>query len=144
MQDTTNVSVRRGTATPFELVGAPWIKGAELAAYLNGRRIAGVRFVPVRFTPQTSVFKSVECSGVNIIIINRSQFRPVLAGLELAVALRRLYPKDWKVDDYLRLLANADALERVKRGDAADEIMRSWNTGLEAFLRARSRFLIYD
>ena len=142
--ETTNVSVGRGTDTPFELVGAPWIKGPELAAYLNSRRIAGVRFVPVRFTPQTSVFKAVECNGINIIITNRGQFRPVLAGLEIAVALRRLYPKDWKVDDYLRLLANADALERVKRGDAAEDIVRSWSAGLEKFLQARSRFLIYE
>jgi uncharacterized protein YbbC (DUF1343 family)/CubicO group peptidase (beta-lactamase class C family) len=142
--ETTNVSVGRGTDTPFELVGALWINGPELAAYLNNRRIAGVRFVPVRFTPQTSVFKAVECSGINIIITNRGQFRPVLAGIEIAVALRRLYPKEWKVDDYLRLLSNADALERVKRGEAADEIARSWSAGLEQFLRTRSRFLIYE
>ena len=50
--ETTNVSVGRGTDTPFEVVGAPWIDGQQLAAYLNSRRIAGVRFVPVRFTPQ--------------------------------------------------------------------------------------------
>jgi uncharacterized protein YbbC (DUF1343 family)/CubicO group peptidase (beta-lactamase class C family) len=142
--ETTNVSVGRGTDTPFELVGAPWISGPELAAYLNSRRIAGARFVPVKFTPQTSVFKGVECGGINIIITNRGQFRPLLAGLEIAVALRRLYPKEWKVDDYLRLLANADALERVKRGDAADEIARSWSAGLEQFLRVRSRFLLYE
>lgn len=142
--ETTNVSVGRGTDTPFELVGAPWINGPELAAYLNSRRISGVRFVPVKFTPQTSVFKAVECRGINIIVTNRAQFRPVLAGLEIAVALRRLYPKEWKVDDYLRLLANADALERVKRGDAADDIARSWSAGLEQFLRARSRFFLYE
>ncbi|MCU1267925.1 MAG: pbpE 6 [Acidobacteria bacterium] len=142
--ETTNVSVGRGTDTPFEVVGAPWIKGPELAAYLNDRQIAGVRFVPVRFTPQSSVFKAVECSGINIIITNRSQFRPVLAGLEIAVALRRLYPQDWKVDDYLRLLANADALAKVKRGETAEEIARAWRPGLEQFLRARRRFLIYE
>ena len=142
--ETTNVSVGRGTDTPFEIVGAPWIKGPELAAYLNSRRPTGVRFVPVKFTPQTSVFKGMECSGINIIITNRSQFHSVLAGLEIAVALRRLYPQDWKVDDYLRLLANADALARVKRGAAAEEIARGWNSGLEEFMRTRRRFLIYD
>jgi uncharacterized protein YbbC (DUF1343 family)/CubicO group peptidase (beta-lactamase class C family) len=142
--ETTNVSVGRGTDTPFELVGAPWINGAELAAYLNSRRIAGVRFVPVRFTPQSSVFKAKECGGINIIVTNRSQFQPVLAGLEIAVALRRLYPQDWKVDDYLKLLANAEALERVKRGEAAEDIVRSWRPGLEKFLQARSRVLLYE
>jgi uncharacterized protein YbbC (DUF1343 family)/CubicO group peptidase (beta-lactamase class C family) len=142
--ETTNVSVGRGTDTPFELVGAPWINGLELAAYLNNRRIAGVRFVPAKFTPTTSVFKGVECRGINIIITNRSQFRAVITGLEVAVALRRLYPKDWKVDDYLRLLANADTLARVKRGDAAEDIARSWGAALEQFMQARRRYLLYD
>ena len=141
--ETTNVSVGRGTDTPFEVVGAPWIKGPELAAYLNSRNIAGVRFVPVRFTPSTSVFKATECDGINIIITDRNQFRPLPAGLEIAVALRRLYPQDWKVDAYLRLLVNADTLERVKRGDAPEEIVRSWSSGLAEFRRARERVLIY-
>jgi len=142
--ETTNVSVGRGTDTPFELVGAPWINGQELAEHLNNRRLPGVRFVPARFTPTTSVFKGVECRGINIIITNRSQFRPLFTGLEVAVALRRLYPKDWKVDDYLRLLANGDALARVKRGDAAEDIVQSWNGPLEQFMQARRRFLLYE
>jgi uncharacterized protein YbbC (DUF1343 family) len=142
--ETTNVSVGRGTDTPFELVGAPWINGPELASYLNGRRIPGIRFVPTRFTPTTSVFKGIECGGVNLIITNRVQFRPVSTGLELAVALRRLYPNDWKVDDYLRLLANADVLDRVKRGDAAEDIVRSWGPALDRFEQERRRFLLYQ
>ena len=142
--ETTNVSVGRGTDTPFELVGAPWIDGQVLAAYLNGRRIPGVRFVPARFTPQTSVFNGVECSGINLIITDRSQFRPVSTGLELAVALRRLYPNDWKVDDYLRLLVNAAVLERVKRGEAPEDIVRSWSPELERFRQERRRFLLYE
>ena len=142
--ETTNVSVGRGTDTPFELVGAPWIDGQQLASYLNAQRIAGVRFVPVRFTPTTSVFKGEECSGINIIITDRDRFRPVTSGLEIAVALRKLYPSQWKIDSYLRLLANADALERLKRGDSAGEIQRSWAAQLEDFKRQRARVLIYD
>jgi uncharacterized protein YbbC (DUF1343 family)/CubicO group peptidase (beta-lactamase class C family) len=141
--ETTNVSVGRGTDTPFELVGAPWLDGQKLAAYLNARGLAGVRFVPVRFTPRASVFKEQECGGVNIIVTDRALFRPVRAGIEMAVALRRLYPKDWKVDEYVRLLANADALERVKRGDDAESIVASWQPKLEEFKRARSRVLLY-
>ncbi|MDQ2920102.1 MAG: DUF1343 domain-containing protein, partial [Acidobacteriota bacterium] len=124
--ETTNVSVGRGTDTPFEVVGAPWIDGQQLAAYLNSRRIAGVRFVPVRFTPRSSVFKDEECGGINIIITERARFRPVTNGLEIAVALRKLYPAQWKVDDYIRLLVNADTLEKLKRGDSPEEIARSW------------------
>ena len=142
--ETTNVSVGRGTDTPFELVGAPWIDGQQLASHLNSQRIPGVRFVPVRFTPDTSVFKGEECSGINIIITDRDRFRPVTSGLEVAVALHKLYPSQWKIDSYLRLLANADALERLKRGDSAGDILRSWAAELEDFKKRRARVLIYD
>jgi len=141
--ETTNLSVGRGTDTPFELVGAPWIDGPGLAAYLNNRRIPGARFVPVRFTPQSSVFKSIECHGINIIVTDRARFRPVFAGLEIAVALRRLSAKDWKVNDYLRLLANSDTLALIKRGDDPENIVRSWMANLEEFRKARTRALLY-
>ncbi len=141
--ETTNVSVGRGTDTPFELVGAPWLDGPKLAAYLNARRIAGVRFVPVRFKPNASVFKDEECGGINIVITDRAQYQPVRTGIEIAVALRRLYPAEWQVDKYVRLLANADALARVQRGDAPEEIVRSWQTALDEFRRVRARVLLY-
>jgi uncharacterized protein YbbC (DUF1343 family)/CubicO group peptidase (beta-lactamase class C family) len=142
--ETTNVSVGRGTDTPFEIIGAPWMDGQKLAAYLNERRLAGVRFVPVRFTPRASVFQGEECGGVNLVITDRAQFRPVQAGLEIAVALRRLYAAEWQVEKYARLLVNADTLERLKRGETAAEITRSWQTRLEEFRRARARALIYQ
>lgn len=142
--ETTNVSVGRGANTPFEVMGAPWINGQDLAAYLNRRRIGGVRFVPLRFTPNASVFKDETCSGINFVITDRQQFRPVRMGIELAAALRRLYPNDWKVDAYLRLLVNADTLERLKRGDAPEDIERSWATKLEDFRAARAKVLLYE
>jgi uncharacterized protein YbbC (DUF1343 family)/CubicO group peptidase (beta-lactamase class C family) len=141
--ETTNVSVGRGTDTPFEQVGAPWIDGRKLATYLNGRGLPGVRFVPVRFKPNASVFKGEECGGVNLIVTDRAHFRPVRTGLEMAVALRRLYPNDWKVDAYARLLVNADTLERVKRADEPEEIERAWQPRLAEFRRARTRALLY-
>jgi uncharacterized protein YbbC (DUF1343 family)/CubicO group peptidase (beta-lactamase class C family) len=141
--ETTNVSVGRGTDTPFELVGAPWIDGQRLASYLNERRIAGVRFVPVRFTPRASVFQGAECGGVNLVITDRAQLRPVYAGLEIAAALRRLHPEDWQIEKYGRLLANADTLERLKRGESPEQIALSWQPRLEEFRRARARALIY-
>jgi uncharacterized protein YbbC (DUF1343 family) len=142
--ETTNVSVGRGTDTPFEVVGAPWINSQELAAYLNHREIPGVRFVPLRFTPKSSVFKDVECGGINIIITNRALFRPVLTGIELALALHRLYSAEWKIDNYGRLLVNADTFERLKRGESAQEIVRSWSNALENFRHARTGVLLYD
>jgi uncharacterized protein YbbC (DUF1343 family) len=142
--ETTNVSVGRGTDTPFEVVGAPWIKGLELTDYLDRRAIPGVRFVPVRFTPKSSMFKDEECGGVNIIVVDRGVFNPLRAGIEIAVALRHLYPEQWKIDNYLRLLVNTDTLERIKRGEAPEEILHSWNAGLEEFRRARAGILLYE
>ena len=92
----------------------------------------------------SSVFKGEECSGVNIVITDRDRFRPVLTGMEMAVALRQLYPSQWKVDSYLRLLVNADTLQRLKKGDSAGDIVRSWSDQLEQFRLARARALIYQ
>jgi uncharacterized protein YbbC (DUF1343 family)/CubicO group peptidase (beta-lactamase class C family) len=142
--ETTNVSVGRGTDTPFEVVGAPWIDEQQLAAYLNQQGIVGVRFIPVRFTPASSVFKGEECGGINVFITDRERFRPVFSGLEIAVALRKLYPSQWKVDSLLRLLANADTLERLKRGDSPADLGRSWWEPLDEFRKARARALLYE
>ncbi len=142
--ETTNVSVGRGTNTPFELVGAPWLDGQKLASYLNARQIAGVRFVPVRFTPTAATHKDQECGGVNIVVTDRTRLQAVALGIELAAALRQLYPSDWKVDGFGRLLANSDAFERLKRGDSADSIIRSWSNSLEQFRTARANALLYD
>ncbi len=142
--ETTNLSVGRGTDTPFEVVGAPWLDGQKLASYLNAKRIPGVRFIPLRFTPRSFVFKNEECGGINLLITNRSQFQSVLTGVEIAVALHSLFPTDWKIDSYSRLLVNADTLERLRRGDSTEEIVRSWDTSLENFRRVRARALLYQ
>ena len=142
--ETTNVSVGRGTDTPFEVIGAPWLEGQKLASYLNARRIPGVRFIPIRFKPNASLFKNEECGGLNVMITDRSRFQSVATGIEIAVALHSLYPADWKVDSYLRLLVNADALERLKRGASAEELTRSWMGSLDAFRRTRVKYLLYE
>jgi uncharacterized protein YbbC (DUF1343 family)/CubicO group peptidase (beta-lactamase class C family) len=142
--ETTNLSVGRGTDTPFEVVGAPWLDGQKLASYLNSRRIPGVRFIPLRFTPKSSVFKNEECGGINLLITNRSQFQSVLTGFEIAVALHNLFGADWKIDSYSRLLVNADTLERLRRGDSTAEIMKSWAGKMDSFRTARLKYLLYE
>ncbi len=142
--ETTNVSVGRGTDTPFEVVGAPWINGRELAKSLNERNLFGVRFVSVSFTPNTSVFKDEKVNGINIIVTNRSGFDSVRTGFEIAAAIRKLYPNDWQVDKYSRLLVNADYLEMVKRGDAAAAINKSWTKDVADFEKRRKPFLLYQ
>lgn len=142
--ETTNVSVGRGTDTPFEIIGAPWLDGQKLASFLNARRIPGVRFIPIRFKPTTSVYKNEDCGGVNVVITDRDRFKSVATGIEIAVALHTLYPADWKVDSYSRLLVNADALGRLKRGDTAEQLTQSWATALDAFRRTRAKYLLYE
>src|SRR6266496_2043675 len=105
--ETTNVSVGRGTDTAFEVIGAPWIDGQKLANVLNARRINGVRFIAIRFKPNASVFKDEDCSGVNVVITDRATFQPVSAGIEIAFALHQLFPLQWRIDNYSRLLVNA-------------------------------------
>ena len=141
--ETTNVSVGRGTDTPFEIVGAPWIDGRKLAAYLNSRSIRGVRFVPVRFRPRASVFKDEECGGINVVITNRDEFNSVRTGYEIAAALRKNYPADWQVDKYARLLVNSEVLEAVKRGDTPQMIENAAAAKNDEFARRRALYLLY-
>ena len=141
--ETTNVSVGRGTDTPFEVIGAPWIDGRNLAKYLNERNIKGVRFVPVRFKPNASVFKDEECGGLNLIITDRNAFNSVRTGIEIAVALRKLYPTEWQVDKYARLLVNTEILEMMKRGDSPENIEKAISSKTDDFAKRRAAYLIY-
>jgi uncharacterized protein YbbC (DUF1343 family) len=141
--ETTNLSVGRGTDTPFEVIGAPWIDGVRLAEALDRAGLPGVRFVPVRFTPKSSKFANEECGGVNIVITSRDAFRPVATGIEIAYQLNNLFPGTWKVDDYLRLLANRAVLAALKEGKSSAEITAVWQAGLAEFARIRKKYLIY-
>ncbi len=139
----TNVSVGRGTDTPFELVGAPWVKSRELAAYLNGRGIAGVRFVPVTFTPTAAVYSGQECQGVNIILTDRNGFDAPELGMELAAALHKLYAADFKMERMQELLVNQSAYDALAAGEDPRRIAGDWMDGLAAFQKVREKYLIY-
>jgi uncharacterized protein YbbC (DUF1343 family) len=141
--ETTNVSVGRGTDTPFEIVGAPWLDGRRLASALNGARLPGVRFVPVRFIPRASVHKDVECGGVNIVITDRTQFEPVTTGLEIAGQLLKLYPKDFAADPFNRLLVNQKVYDAFRKGAEARALRQVWEADLAAFRSIRSKYLLY-
>jgi len=141
--ETTNVSVGRGTDTPFEVLGAPWIDGQKLATYLNNRNLPGIRFVPIKFKPNASVFKDENLSGVNFVVTDRKAFKSVRTGIEIAVALRKLYPNDWQVDKYARLTVNQEVVDRVKRGDTPEQIEELVRPMISQFERRRSPFLLY-
>lgn len=137
------VSVGRGTDTPFELFGAPWIRAAELAAYLNRRYVPGVRFVPIRFTPREGLHRGALCQGVAVVITDRASVHATLLGLEAAAALQQLYPREFALDRIITLLGNAAALERLRRGDPPTRIVDEWADELAAFRRLREPYLLY-
>jgi len=142
--ETTNVSVGRGTDTPFEVVGAPWIDGVKLGRALNEKHLAGVRFVPVRFTPRASVHQGVECGGINIVVSDRNAFEPISTGLEIATQLIALFPKDLAVDRFNRLLVNQKVFEAFKKGGEGRALRQIWQDDLAGFRGVRSRYLIYE
>ncbi len=144
MIETTNLSVGRGTDTPFEVIGAPWIRPRQLAAALNERKIPGVTFVPIRFTPESSKYKNELCGGINFIITDRKQFEPLRLGFEVAVQLHKLYPKDWKGKDAMRLLGNQQTLNAILNGDSVELVRKAATVDVDDFLKRREGFLLYE
>lgn len=141
--ETTNLSVGRGTDTPFEVIGSPWINARQLARRLNASDLAGVRFVPIRFTPDASKFKGQQCDGVNIIVTERDAMDPLIVGLTIAVMLRRLYPDDWETDSLNRLLANKKTFAGILSGLTAGELIAGYQDELDAFKLRRAKYLLY-
>ena len=141
--ESTNISVGRGTDTPFEHVGAPWIDGVRLAETLNARQIPGVRFYPVRFTPVSSKFANEECGGVFMVITDRASLRPVRVGVELASALLKLFPGKLEIDAAARLFGSTAGLARLKAGEDPAAIAASWAAAEARWRLLRSKYLLY-
>ncbi|MGO9647943.1 MAG: exo-beta-N-acetylmuramidase NamZ domain-containing protein [Terriglobales bacterium] len=139
----TNVSVGRGTDTPFELVGAPWIKARELAQHLNAREISGVRFLPVSFTPSASNYSGQKCDGVNILLTERNSFDAPELGVELASALHKLYPEQFHMERMIELVVNPSVYDAIASGQDPRRIAADWQERLEKFQSMRQKYLIY-
>jgi uncharacterized protein YbbC (DUF1343 family) len=143
MVESTNVSVGRGTTTPFELLGAPWINAEELASYLNSRNVQGVQFMPVEFTPNSSCFKNQLCRGVRIVLLDRQILDSPALGVEIASALYRLYPSDFQLDKTLGLIGSVEVLQAIKDYQDPVSIVQNWQGQLEQFCKLRSKYLLY-
>ena len=139
----TNISVGRGTDTPFELLGAPWINGQELAQYLNQREISGVRFVPVSFTPSSSSYAGQKCEGVNLVLLDRNALDGPELGIELASALLKLYPQQFHIQRMPELLVNQVAYDAITRAEDPRRIAQDWQQALDKFQQVRQKYLIY-
>jgi len=137
------MSVGRGTDTPFEVVGAPYIDDVKLAEALNRAGLPGISFVPIRFTPTYSVHKEKECGGVYIMLNDRKTCNVVDAGLLIAKTVYRMYPKDFPVDKPKNLLLHSATLAAIKEDKSLEDIRATWRMDLVDFQQRRERYLLY-
>jgi uncharacterized protein YbbC (DUF1343 family)/CubicO group peptidase (beta-lactamase class C family) len=138
-----NVSVGRGTDTPFELLGAPWIDAQTLAVYLSKRAIQGVRFMPEDFTPKSDIYKNDLCHGVRILLDDRMALDCPALGIEIISALYKLYPADFQVDKTLGLIGSRRVLQAMKAGEDPRSIALLWQEPLARFKKLRANYLLY-
>jgi uncharacterized protein YbbC (DUF1343 family) len=141
--EASNVSVGRGTDTPFELFGAPWIRAEELAAYLSGRQIPGVEFEPATFTPVGHLFEGETCQGVRIVLQDRESLDSVGLGVEILCALQSLYPGMFQLDPALLMVGSRTVIRAIADGLAPESIVASWQPQLDEFRRRSAPYLLY-
>jgi len=141
--ETTNISVGRGTDAPFEQIGAPWIDGPALSDALNARRIPGIRFYPIRFTPASSKYSGEECQGVFLIVTDRAALRPVRLGIEVAAMLHKMYGSRYELEAAERLFGSKDGLARVRAGEDPAAIAASWAAAESRWRLMRAPYLLY-
>jgi uncharacterized protein YbbC (DUF1343 family)/CubicO group peptidase (beta-lactamase class C family) len=138
-----HLSVGRGTGTPFEVIGAPYIDDLRLAEAMNAERLPGVRFVPVRFTPTENIFKNEPCGGVNIILTDRDRCRVVEIGILAAEILKRWYPESFQLRKMETLLVDEPTLQAIQEDKSLSEIRGLWAEKTEEFKARREKYLLY-
>ena len=141
--ESTNVSVGRGTASPFEVLGAPWIDRAALTKELRAAGLAGVSFEPVSFTPSANPYRSTNCHGVRLRVTDRASFRPVRTGIAIAAALRKLCRVAWNGGRLRGMLGDPVVAAAVLARRPLSEIEALWEPGLAAFRAKREKYLLY-
>jgi len=143
LEASKNYSVGRGTDSPFEQVGADWIRGRELAAFLNGRYIPGVRVYPTRFRPTSSNFAGQLIQGVRFVVTDRNAFDSTRFGLELGFALEKLYPGKipWEVNRFL--IGDRNIVTSGKNAADPRKTLQEMQQPLATFLKRRENYLLY-
>jgi uncharacterized protein YbbC (DUF1343 family) len=139
----TNLSVGRGTDTPFEIMGAPWLNSQALAERMNRYGLTGVAFVAVEFTPASSKYQGELCHGLQVLITDRERIEPVRLGIAIAAALHQLHPKDWETTNLNRLLGNMDMKDAILSNQSVLELDKIQQAGMSEFLKRREEFLIH-
>jgi uncharacterized protein YbbC (DUF1343 family) len=141
--EATELAHGRGTDTPFERVGAPWIEPRSFAKALNDMNLPGVRFVPIRFIPNARQHAAKECGGVQILITDRARLDPIAVGIGFAVVLQRDYPGRWGDAGFLRLVADRATHRAVLEGKSVEEVRAVWRDELATFKKLREKYLLY-
>ena len=150
----TQLSEGRGTTRPFELVGAPYVDPEEYAARLNERELPGVYFRSCIFRPTFQKHAGVSCGGVQVHVLDREKFEPVLTGITLVKVAYDLYPEKfrWKEPPYeyvydrnpFDVIAGTSKIrEAIEGGGSIEAIEESWKEELETFRRVRRNYLLY-
>ena len=141
----TNVSEGRGTTLPFQLTGAPWIDADALAQALNAKKLPGVRFRPAHFTPTFSKYQGKPCNGVQVHVIDRSTFNPVIVGLTVIRTIHDMYPKDFafKASHFDLLIGNDWVRQDIENGVPVVQMVGRWQPDLARFKRVREKYLLY-
>jgi uncharacterized protein YbbC (DUF1343 family) len=150
----TILSEGRGTTRPFELIGAPWLDGEELAARLNATGLAGVHFRPAIFEPTFQKHAKATCGGCQIHVTDRDAFEPVKAGIAVMRECFALGPDkfQWRAPPYeyehdkmpIDILAGSPMLrQQIERQTPLADIAASWRAGEAAFAEVRAPYLLY-
>jgi len=137
------VSVGRGTETPFEELGAPWLNGDDVAVALNERHLPGLHFAAKPFIPIVGLYSGQRCGGVAIRITDRAAVRSIRTGIEIAAILLKLDPKQFDPEKLLLLMGNSDTIRQLQSGTPPEEIVASWSTALTAFDQIRRKYFLY-
>jgi uncharacterized protein YbbC (DUF1343 family) len=143
IMQSAGVSVGRGTETPFEEFGAPWLNGEEVADALNARNLPGLRFSNKPFIPVSGLYAGQRCGGVGIRVTDRAAVRSMRMGLEIARLLQKKYPEHFETAKMIGLLGNDATVQALKEGTPAEEIVASWGKDLADYEQMRRRYIIY-
>jgi uncharacterized protein YbbC (DUF1343 family) len=137
------ISVGRGTEAPFEIFGAPWMNGEEVASALNAKHLPGLKFVSQLLIPVSGLYAGQRCGGVSIRIVEKSAVRSMRMGLEIAAVLKKLYPDKVDLAKTLTLLGNAATVEELRVDAPPEKIVADWKDDLAAYEATRRKYMLY-